>query len=169
MNHRSSIIARIIRRYGEERRSGAIAREIVRERSSGRIERTGRLRKAIERAVPAREVVSALARVFQAMRIWANEELDQLEDVLPAALQLCVPGGRMVLISYHSLEDRIVKRFFRAEEKGCTCPPDFPQCVCGKEPRLRILTRRPVLPGEREISENPRARSAKLRAAERLA
>ncbi len=162
-------LSRIIRRYGEERRSGAIAREIVRERSSGRIERTGRLRKAIERAVPARDVVSTLARVFQAMRIWANEELEQLEAFLPAALELCVPGGRMVLISYHSLEDRIVKRFFRTEEKGCTCPPEFPQCVCGKEPRLRILTRRPVLPGEIEISENPRARSAKLRAAERLA
>jgi 16S rRNA (cytosine1402-N4)-methyltransferase len=162
-------LARTIREYGEERRSRAVAREIVRERAAGRIERTARLRAAVERAVPAREVISSLARVFQALRIWANKELEALAAVLPAALELCAPGGRMVLISYHSLEDRIVKRFFRAEEKGCICPPDLPRCACGRDPRLRILTRRPVVPGEKEISENPRARSARLRAAERLA
>ena len=163
------VLAGIIREYGEERRSRAIAREIVRERSGGRIERTARLRAAIERVVPARNAVSTLARVFQALRIWANRELEALTAFLPEALELCTPGGRLVLISYHSLEDRIVKRFFQAEEKGCTCPSDFPECVCGKEPRLRVLTRRPVGPGEEEISENPRARSARLRAAERLA
>ncbi len=162
-------LAGIIREYGEERRSRAIAREIVGERSGGRIERTARLRAAIERVAPARDAVSTLARVFQALRIWANGELEALTAFLPTALELCTPGGRLVLISYHSLEDRIVKRFFRAEEKGCTCPSDFPECVCGKEPRLRVITRRPVVPGEEEISENPRARSARLRAAERLA
>jgi 16S rRNA (cytosine1402-N4)-methyltransferase len=162
-------IADIIFKYGEERRSRAVAREIVREREEGPIERTGRLRAAVERAVPARGAVSSLARVFQALRIWANRELEALSAVLPAALELCVPGGRMVLISYHSLEDRKVKRYFRAEEKGCICPPDLPRCACGREPRLKVLTGRPVVPGEEEISENPRARSARLRAAERLA
>ena len=162
-------LAGIIYEYGEERRSRAIAREIVKERSDGRIERTARLRQAVERIAPAKDTISTLARVFQALRIWANRELEELASFLPAALELCVPGGRLVLISYHSLEDRKVKRFFQAEEKGCTCPSDFPECVCGKEPRLRVLTRRPVLPGEEEISENPRARSARLRAAERLA
>ena len=161
-------LAGIIRKYGEERRSRAIAREIVRERSGGQIERTARLRAAIERVVPARNAVSTLARVFQALRIWANRELEALTAFLPEALELCTPGGRLVLISYHSLEDRIVKRFFQAEEKGCTCPSDFPECVCGKEPRLRVLTRRPIVAGEEEVSENPRARSARLRAAERL-
>lgn len=162
-------LAGIIYEYGEERRSRAIAREIVRERSAGRIERTSRLRGAVERSTPEKDRISTLARVFQALRIWANRELEALTEFMPAALELCAPGGRLVLISYHSLEDRIVKRFFKAEEKGCTCPSDFPECVCGKEPRLRVLTRRPVLPGEEEISENPRARSARLRAAERLA
>jgi 16S rRNA (cytosine1402-N4)-methyltransferase len=162
-------LAGIIYEYGEERRSRAIAREIVREREEGRITGTARLRSAIERAAPAKDSISTLARVFQALRIWANRELEALEKALPEALELCAPGGRMVLISYHSLEDRIVKRFFQTEEKGCTCPSDFPECVCGNEPRLRVLTRRPVVPGEEEISGNPRARSAKLRAAERLA
>ncbi len=162
-------LAGIIHEYGEARRNRAIAREIVRERSGGRIERTARLRAAIEKAAPPRDAVSTLARVFQALRIWANRELEALTAFLPEALELCTPGGRLVLISYHSLEDRIVKRFFKAEEKGCTCPSDFPECVCGKQPRLRVLTRRPVVPGEEEISENPRARSARLRAAERLA
>jgi 16S rRNA (cytosine1402-N4)-methyltransferase len=162
-------LAGIIYEYGEERRSRAIAREIVREREEGRITCTSRLRAAVERAATSKDAISTLARVFQALRIWANRELEALEAALPRALELCAPGGRMVLISYHSLEDRIVKRFFRTEEKGCTCPSDFPECVCGKEPRLRVLTRRPVQPGEDEISGNPRARSAKLRAAERLA
>jgi len=162
-------LAGIIREYGEERRSRAIAREICRERSAGRIENTARLRAAIERAAPARDTISTLARVFQALRIWANRELEALAAFLPAALEICAPGGRLVLISYHSLEDRTVKRFFQAEEKGCTCPSDFPECVCGRQPRLRVLTRRPVVPGEKEISDNPRARSARLRAAERLA
>ncbi len=161
-------LAGIIRRFGEERRSRAIAREIVRERRSGKLERISRLRAAVERAAPPSDRISTLARVFQALRIWANRELDELNAFLPAAMELCAEGGRLVLISYHSLEDRIVKTFFRGEEKGCTCPSDFPRCVCGRKPGLRILTRRPVVPGDDEISENPRARSAKLRAAERI-
>jgi 16S rRNA (cytosine1402-N4)-methyltransferase len=161
-------LAGIFRRFGEERRSKAIAREIVAERSHGSIESISRLTAAVERAVPRSSRISTLARVFQALRIWANRELEELSAFLPAALDLCVKGGRLVLISYHSLEDRIVKNFFRNEEKGCICPADFPRCLCGRKPTLKILTKRPVVPGDEEISNNPRARSAKLRAAERL-
>lgn len=161
-------IAAILREFGEERRSRRIAAEIVREREHGRIERTARLRAAVERSVPGADTVAALARVFQALRIWANRELEALRAFLPQAVRLCVPGGRIVVISYHSLEDRIVKRFFRREEKGCDCPPDFPECACGGTPTLRVLTRRPVRPDADEVASNPRSRSARLRAAERM-
>jgi 16S rRNA (cytosine1402-N4)-methyltransferase len=99
------------------------------------------------------------------LRIAVNDELGSLEHALPAALQMLRPGGRLAVISFHSLEDRIVKRFLRAEEKGCTCPPDFPICVCGHEPALRALSRRPVKPSPAELAANPRAASARLRAA----
>lgn len=161
-------IARIIREYGEERRSRRIAAEISRERRRGRIERTGRLRAAVERASHPGRIVPTLARVFQALRIWANRELEALQAVLPQSLHLCVPGGRIAVISYHSLEDRIVKQFFRAESQGCQCPPDFPRCTCDRTPTLRVLTKRPVTPGDAETASNPRARSARLRAAERM-
>jgi 16S rRNA (cytosine1402-N4)-methyltransferase len=158
----------IIREYGEEKRSRAIAREIVRECSGGAIGGTSTLREIISRIVPSRELIPSLARVFQSLRIWVNEELDALEEILPKAVELLRSGGRLVIISYHSLEDRIVKNFFRKEEKGCICPPDFPECACGLSPTLRILTKRPVVPGAGEIEVNPRSRSARLRAAERL-
>jgi len=103
--------------------------------------------------------------VFQALRIAVNEELDSLERALPAALAILRPGGRLAVISFHSLEDRMVKRFFAAQARGCTCPPDLPVCVCGNEPTMRLLTRKAVRPSPQETAENPRSASAKLRAA----
>jgi 16S rRNA (cytosine1402-N4)-methyltransferase len=108
-------------------------------------------------------------RVFQALRIAVNEELESLEAGLAAAMDLLRPGGRLVVLSYHSLEDRIVKRFFAAERQGCICPPEIPVCVCGRSPRLRLVTRRSITPSAEEVERNPRSRSARLRAAERLA
>jgi len=107
--------------------------------------------------------------VFQALRVAVNEELDALQEGLAAAVDLLRPGGRLVVLSYHSLEDRIVKRFFQAERRGCTCPPEAPVCVCGRQPRLRLVTPKGLVPEEAEVVANPRARSARLRAAERLA
>ena len=104
-------------------------------------------------------------RVFQALRIAVNDELGELEAALPAAVAMLRPGGRIAVISFHSLEDRIVKRFFAAAAKGCTCPPELPVCVCGKEPELRLLTRKPIRPSATEVADNPRAGSARLRAA----
>jgi 16S rRNA (cytosine1402-N4)-methyltransferase len=104
-------------------------------------------------------------RVFQSLRIAVNDELDSLAEALPAALEMLRPDGRLAVISFHSLEDRIVKRFLRERERGCTCPPDFPVCVCGHEPELRALQRRPIRPGHAELAANPRSASARLRAA----
>ncbi len=161
-------IGRIIREYGEEKRSGAIAREIVKRRDSRGMETTLQLRDCVAKAAPQRDMMGALSRVFQAFRIWANEELESLSEFLPGAIQCLNPGGRIVVISYHSLEDRIVKRFFRQEEKGCICPADFPECRCGRSPRLSVITRSAERPSEAEVERNPRSRSARLRAAERL-
>jgi 16S rRNA (cytosine1402-N4)-methyltransferase len=161
-------IARIVKRYGEERRYRTVARAIVRARKKHTVTRSSQLREIVEKAVPSKGRIASLSRVFQAFRVWANEELDSLGEFLPQAVENVTVGGRIAVISYHSLEDRIVKQFLREEEKGCTCPPDFPQCVCGRTPRLKILTRRPGRPTEEEIRENPRARSARLRAAERI-
>jgi 16S rRNA (cytosine1402-N4)-methyltransferase len=119
--------------------------------------------------IPWRGSTAALSRIFQAFRIWANEELENLKAVLPEAVDLLRPGGRLVVMSYHSLEDRIVKRFFRQEERGCICPPDVPECRCRRVRRLAVLTRRPVRPSAGEIAANPRARSARLRVAEKAA
>jgi 16S rRNA (cytosine1402-N4)-methyltransferase len=127
----------------------------------------------VEAVVPRRPGprgrIHPATRVFQALRIAVNDELGALGTVLAAALDLLRPGGRLVVLSYHSLEDRIVKRFIAAERRGCTCPPAFPVCVCGRAPRLRPVGRQPVVPAEAEVAANPRARSARLRAAERLA
>ncbi len=162
-------IGRILKEYGEVKRSRAVARAVVRARERRRIERTHELRGVVEGVIPRRGSPAALSRIFQALRIWANEELENLKSVLPEAVDLLRPGGRLVVISYHSLEDRIVKRFFRQEERGCICPPDVPECRCRRAPRLAVLTRRPVRPSAEEIAENPRARSARLRAAEKVA
>ena len=161
-------LARVIRRYGEERFAGRIAAAIVRQRP---IAATDDLAEVIKDAIPAparRTGGHPARRTFQALRIEVNRELQALEKALPAAVDASEAGGRIVAISYHSLEDRIVKTVFRDEARGCVCPPDFPVCVCGAEASLRVLTRRPLRPSEQEIDRNPRARAAKLRAAERI-
>jgi 16S rRNA (cytosine1402-N4)-methyltransferase len=161
-------LTRIFREYGEERYARPIARAIVRRRREQPFERTGELVDVIRSAIPAPARFGdghPAKRVFQALRIAVNDELGSLESALPSALEMLRPGGRLAVISFHSLEDRIVKRFLRMKEKGCTCPPDFPVCVCGHEPELRALSRRPIKPSPNELAANPRASSARLRAA----
>jgi len=161
-------LATIFRRYGEERFARPIARAIVRRRQQEPLERTGELVDVIRAAIPAPARFGEghpAKRVFQALRIAVNDELGELEASLPAALDMLRPGGRLAVISFHSLEDRIVKRFIRDRERGCICPPELPICVCGHEPELRALTRKPVRPSDREVARNPRAASARLRAA----
>jgi 16S rRNA (cytosine1402-N4)-methyltransferase len=161
-------LTRIFRSYGEERYAKQIARAILRRRREQRFERTGELVETIKAAIPAPARFGdghPARRVFQALRIAVNDELTALEDALPAAVELLRPGGRLAVISFHSLEDRIVKRFLREQERGCTCPPDFPVCVCGNEPILRATPRRAIRPSSRETAANPRAASARLRAA----
>ncbi len=160
----------IFRRYGEERYARQIARAIVRRRKAEPFERTGDLVETIRAAIPAPARFGdghPAKRVFQALRIAVNDELGALEAALPAAVEMLRPGGRIVVISFHSLEDRIVKRFLRANERGCVCPPDFPVCVCGHEPLLRALARKAIRPSSIEVAANPRSSSAKLRAAVR--
>ncbi|BBA71477.1 Ribosomal RNA small subunit methyltransferase H [Geobacter sulfurreducens] len=164
-------LARIIKEYGEERWARRIASFIVKARVDGPIERTLQLVDIIKGAIPRgawEERIHPATRTFQALRIAVNDELGSLERGLESALGLLRPGGRGVVISFHSLEDRIVKTMFRRYAQGCTCPKELPRCVCGGVPRLRILTGRPVMAGDAEVAENPRARSAKLRAAEKL-
>lgn len=162
-------LADVLYRYGEERRSRPIARRIVERRARAPIARTGELAGLVAGVIHGRPGgIHPATRTFQALRIAVNDELGSLEAALPAALDLLAPGGRVAVISFHSLEDRIVKRFFQAEERGCVCPPELPACVCGRAPRLRILTRHPIVAGEDEQARNPRARSAKLRVAQRL-
>ncbi len=163
-------LADIFRRYGEERFARQIARAIVRRRAEKPFERTSELVETVRAAIPAPRRFGdghPAKRVFQALRIVVNDELDSLERALPAALRMLRPGGRIAVISFHSLEDRIVKRFFAAQARGCTCPPDFPVCVCGKEPTLRLVTRKAIRPSPAETAENPRAASARLRVAVR--
>jgi 16S rRNA (cytosine1402-N4)-methyltransferase len=161
----------IFRRYGEERYARQIAKAILRRRSQEPFERTSDLVETIRAAIPAPARFGEghpAKRVFQALRIAVNDELGALEVALPAAFSMLRPGGRLALISFHSLEDRIVKQFLREEERGCVCPPDFPVCVCGREPKLRALNRRPIRPSANEVGLNPRAASARLRAAVRV-
>jgi 16S rRNA (cytosine1402-N4)-methyltransferase len=163
-------LAAVFRRYGEERFARAIAREIVRRRRVESFERTGQLVDAIRAAIPAPARFGdghPAKRVFQALRIAVNDELEQLEAALPAAVEMLRPGGRLAVISFHSLEDRIVKRYFRDEERGCVCPPEFPVCACGRQPVLRVVTHKVVRPSARETALNPRAASARLRVAEK--
>lgn len=163
-------LSRIFHEYGEERHSRRIAAAIARRRVSSPFETTGDLAKFIEGVAPSRgfSAIHPATRVFQALRIAVNDELAELERFLPMALSLLAPGGRLAVISFHSLEDRIVKTFFATEQKGCTCPPKFPVCICGNKPKLEILTRKPVTADDAEANANPRARSAKLRVARRL-
>ena len=162
----------IFRSYGEERYARQIARGIVRRRVEAPIERTGDLVDIVRASIPTPARFGEghpAKRVFQALRIAVNHELESLEVGLPAAFEMLRPSGRLVVISFHSLEDRIVKRFLRDRARGCTCPPELPVCVCGKEPEARILTSRPLRPSQREVDANPRAASARLRAAVKVA
>ena len=162
-------LARVISRYGEERFAGRIARAIVAARP---IDSTTRLAEIVKEAIPAatrRTGGHPARRTFQAIRIEVNQELTQLESALRDAIDVLEPGGRLAVLTYHSLEDRIVKQHFVGEMGNCTCPPDFPVCACGAEAKIRILTRRPIRPPRSEIESNPRASAAKLRAAERVA
>jgi len=164
-------LARIIRLYGEERWASRIAREIGRRRETDRITTTGELVEAVIKAIPAparRKGPHPAKRTFQALRIAVNDELNALSQSIKTATHHLLPGGRIAIISYHSLEDRIVKHEFRQGENPCTCSPQQPYCTCGKVPTLKVLTRRPVYPGENEVAENPRARSARMRVAEAI-
>ncbi len=164
-------LARILRDWGEERYASRIAARIARRRETKRIATTLELVDIIRGAMPAkalREKQHPAKRSFQAIRIAVNDELGAIGEMLDAAPDRLAPKGRLAVISFHSLEDRLVKSAIARREKGCTCPPDFPVCVCGFVPTLRTLTKKPVTPGEEEIAANPRARSAKLRIAERL-
>ncbi len=165
-------LRRILREYGEEKFAGRIARSIVKHRKKELIKTTGQLVKIIKRAVPAQYQhgpIHFATRAFQALRIATNQELRNLEEALSQAANLIKKGGRIVVISYHSLEDRIVKNFFKKENKGCVCPPRFPVCKCGHKATLKILMPKPLTPSEEETTANPRARSAKMRVAEKLA
>lgn len=164
-------LTRIIREYGEERWAKRIAAFIVRARGEAPIETTLQLADLVKGAIPRgawEERLHPATRTFQAFRIAVNDELGSLERGLAAALRLLRRGGRGVVISFHSLEDRIVKNTFRGLAQGCTCPRDFPRCVCGNTPQVKVLTGKPVTAGDAELKENPRARSAKLRAIEKL-
>ncbi|MFZ1879889.1 MAG: 16S rRNA (cytosine(1402)-N(4))-methyltransferase RsmH [Gaiellaceae bacterium] len=164
-------LADIFKRYGEERYARPIARAIARRRTTQPFERTGDLVETIKASIPAPARFGEghpAKRVFQALRIEVNDELGAVERALPAALEMLRPGGRLAVISFHSLEDRIVKRFLRAQEHGCTCPPDFPVCVCGSEPKLRATPRRAIRPSAAEVARNPRAQSARLRVATKV-
>lgn len=159
----------IIKTYGEEKQAARIARAIVRERRTEVIRTTTQLRDVVLTIVKPPHQNKSLARVFQALRIAVNDELEQLKSVLPAALPILRSKGRLAVIAYHSLEDRLVKRFFQSQARGaCTCPPDLPTCLCGARPSLVIITPKPVCPEKTEIDANPRARSARLRVAEKL-
>jgi 16S rRNA (cytosine1402-N4)-methyltransferase len=166
-------LAALFRRYGEEPAAWRIAKAIVAARAKAPVRTAEELASLVERVAPGnprqRRRTHPATRVFQALRIAVNGELDALEAGLAAAVDLLRPGGRLVVLSYHSLEDRIVKQFLNAERRGCTCPPQAPVCVCGRSPRLRLVTRPSLTPTEAEVDANPRARSARLRAAERLA
>ncbi len=164
-------LARIIRAFGEERWASRIAAFIVAERAHRPIESTTQLVDIIKAAIPAaarREGGHPAKRTFQAFRIEVNRELVVLEQALRAAVRWLAPGGRIAVISYHSLEDRIAKQVFAELARGCICPPGLPVCTCGNEPVLRVITRKAILPSEAEIEMNPRSRSAKLRVAEKL-
>jgi len=163
-------LADLIWRYGEEPGSRRIARAIVRERAQAPIETTTRLAAIVAGALGGRrgQEIHPATRTFQALRIATNEELTALEAALSGALDVLAPGGRLVVIAFHSLEDRIVKRFIERESAGCVCPPEVPICICGHRPTLQRVTRRAVRPDAAERDANPRARSAILRVAERL-
>ena len=161
-------LADVFRRYGEERFARQIAREIARRRQTRPFERTSELVDAVRAGIPAPRRFGdghPAKRVFQALRIAVNDELGSLERALPSAVEMLKPRGRIAVISFHSLEDRIVKRFFAAQARGCVCPPELPVCVCGREPTLRLVTKKAVRPSPAEVAANARSASARLRVA----
>ncbi len=161
---------RIIRDYGEEQFAKNIAKHIVRYRADKPVETTGELNEIIKAAIPTKMRVKTghpSKRTFQAIRIECNHELDVLKNSLDDMIEMLQPGGRLCIITFHSLEDRIVKSAFKKNENPCTCPPSFPTCVCGKVPKGKVITRKPILPGEEELAENKRSKSAKLRVFEK--
>ncbi len=163
-------LRRILYEYGEERYAPAIAKAIVRARETAPVKTTLELVEIIKGAMPPaalREKQHPAKRSFQAIRIAVNGELDALPPMLRAAVDGLNPGGRLAVITFHSLEDRIVKRTLAEQARGCTCPPEFPVCVCGKKPRIRLVNRKPITADQAELADNPRARSAKLRVAEK--
>jgi 16S rRNA (cytosine1402-N4)-methyltransferase len=164
-----SELADLLWRFGEERRSRQIARRIVQARTRQPLTRTAELARLASAGVPGHPGgIHPATRTFQALRIAVNDELKNLTDTLPQALDLLAPGGRLAVISFHSLEDRIIKHFFQTEARDCICPPDVPVCICGHKSQVRLITRHPVEASQTEQAQNPRARSAKLRVAERL-
>jgi len=165
-----SELYRIIKNYGEEKFAGNIARQIVRAREKKPIETTFELNEIIKEAIPAKFRATGghpSKRTFQAIRIELNRELEVLKETLQDMIDLLLPGGRLVIITFHSLEDRIVKETFKTNENPCTCPPNFPVCVCGKKPKGRVITRKPILPSDKEMELNKRSKSAKLRVFEK--
>ncbi|MBQ9973329.1 MAG: 16S rRNA (cytosine(1402)-N(4))-methyltransferase RsmH [Oscillospiraceae bacterium] len=164
-------LRRILLQYGEERYAGLIAAAIVRRRQEKPVETTLELVDIIKAAMPGKalkEKQHPAKRSFQAIRIAVNDELTAVDRMISAAVPRLNKGGRLAVITFHSLEDRIVKTGLSAFAKGCTCPPDFPVCVCGKTPDIRLITKKPLLPSQEELTENPRSRSAKLRVAEKV-
>lgn len=170
-NYTREQLKKIIYDYGEDKFAPRIANAIVNAREIKPIETTGELVKIIKSAIPAaaREGGHHPAkRTFQAIRIEVNGELDAIAPAINSAVDMLDVGGRICIITFHSLEDRIVKQTYASHAEGCTCPKNFPVCVCGKTPRVKVITRKPIVPGERELEENPRSRSSKLRIAEKL-
>ena len=164
-------LKKVLQVYGEERFAGRIVNAVIKERETKPIETTLELSELIKAAYPAKERFKEkhpARKSFQAIRLEVNHELDILEDAFSAGIEALKPGGRMCIITFHSLEDRIVKHFFKDKQNPCTCPPEFPTCVCGKKPEVKIITRKPILPSAEEIEANRRSRSAKLRIAEKL-
>lgn len=164
-------LERILKDFGEEKFARIIAKKIVEQRKLKMIETTGELVEIISEAVPEKfkyGKIHPATKTFQALRIETNRELEVLEKFVPQAIDALETGGRLAIISFHSLEDRIVKNIFRENARGCICPPDFPKCLCGQVPKIKIITKKPIVPTDSEIQGNPRSRSAKLRICEKL-
>jgi 16S rRNA (cytosine1402-N4)-methyltransferase len=166
-----NVLEKILKEYGEEKFAKNIARKIIEQRKNKSIETTGELSELIRGAIPARYQhgkINPATRTFQAIRIEVNKELGNLEKFIPEAIAVLKQKGRLAVISFHSLEDRIVKNIFRQNAGGCICPSNFPECRCGKSPAVKIITKKPTIPGEEESKNNPRSRSAKLRICEKI-
>ena len=166
--YEEEMLAEIFKKYGEERRSKLIASKIVEKRARISFKTTRQLVELISSLVPGKQLTKTLARVFQSIRIEVNDELGRLKRSLDVVFPFLKIGGRIVVLSYHSLEDRIIKNYFKEKSAGCICPPEFPVCKCSHKPEMKILTKKVIIPSKEEIKNNPRARSAKLRAAEKI-